>query len=297
MQRPQDLVFTLFGDVLLHRRGPVWVGSLIALLEPLALSEGAVRTVLSRMAGKGWLAAERLGRLSFYDLTPRGRALLEEGESRIHHPDWDRPWDGRWTLIAYSIPEDERHLRTRLRDRLAWLGFGSLGNGLWISPHDVEAEVRQVAEELDVGSYLACFAATGTAFSEPDDLVAKCWDLAGINARYEAFIARHVPDFKRCRAARDASDVGDMRDVGGIAGEEAYVLRFRLVHEYRDFPLIDPYLPRQLLPENWAGECAAHLFRTYHDLLSSAADAYVASVLTEAPPAPARSAAHGPVSG
>jgi len=151
----------------------------------------------------------------------------------------------------------------------------------------VEAEVRQVAEELDVGAYLSCFDATGTAFSEPGDLVAKCWDLAGINARYEAFIARHVPDFMRCRDAGGAGDGVDASETGGIAAEEAYVLRFQLVHEYRDFPLIDPYLPRSLLPKNWAGECAAHLFRTYHDLLSSPADRYVASVLAEAPSAPA----------
>lgn len=278
MQRPQDLVFTLFGDTLLHRSEPVWVGSLITLLEPLSLSEAAVRTVLSRMAGKGWLEAERVGRLSFYDLTSRGRRLLEEGESRIHHPDWDQPWDGYWYLIAYSIPEDERHLRTRLRDRLAWLGFGSLGNGLWISPHDVEAEVRRIAEELDVGPYLSCFRANGAAFSEPEDLVGKCWDLPGINARYEEFVDRHLPDFYRCR---------DPGEDGEISAEEAYVRRFRLVHEYRDFPRIDPYLPRTLLLKNWAGECAAHLFKTYHDLLAPPADRYVESVLAEAPPAPA----------
>lgn len=278
-QRPQDLVFTLFGDYLLHRRGAVWVGSLITLLEPLSLSEGAVRTVLSRMAGKGWLDTERVGRLSFYDLTPRGRRLLEEGEERIYHPDWDRAWDGRWILVAYSVPEDERHLRTRLRDRLAWLGCGSLGNGLWISPHDIEDEVREVAEALEAEEYLSCFRATGAAFAEPEDLVARCWDLPDTNARYEAFIEGHLPGFHRCRdAARD----------GRIRPEEAYVLRFQLVHEYRDFPLIDPYLPRALLPENWAGECAAHLFRTYHDLLLDPADRYVESVLAEAPrPAPA----------
>ena len=67
--------------------------------------------------------------------------------------------------------------------------------------------------------------------------------------------------------------------------------RFRLVHEYRDFPLIDPYLPRALLLKNWAGECAAHLFRTYHDLLATPAARYVESVLAEAQPAPTRVAA------
>ncbi|MDH3733395.1 MAG: phenylacetic acid degradation operon negative regulatory protein PaaX [Gemmatimonadota bacterium] len=274
MQRPQDLVFTLFGDYLLHRKSPVWVGSLIRLLQPLGVSEPASRTVLSRMVGKGWLESEREGRRSFYDLTRAGRRLLETGKERIYHPDWDKPWDGSWYLLAYSVPEDERQLRGRVRDRLAWLGFGSLGNGLWISPHDVEAEVEEMAAALQVGDYLACFRATGAAFSEPARLVEKCWDLSAINGRYEAFIERHVPEFT---SYRDSLDGGDGSD------EESYVLRFRLVHEYRDFPRIDPYLPRSLLPPNWGGECAAHLFNTYHDLLSTPADRYVESVLEEAP--------------
>lgn len=280
-QRPQDLVFTLFGDYLLHRDAPVWVGSLIALLEPFSLSEAAVRTVLSRMSQKGWLRTERVGRHSFYDLSSRGRALLEEGEAKIYHPDWDRPWDGSWFLVAYSVPEDERHLRARLRDRLAWLGFGSLGNGLWISPYDVETEVREIADELEVQDYISCFRAEGTAFATPADLVEKCWSLREINARYEEFIGRHVPDFHRCRGASERGDVSD---------PEFYVRRFRLVHEYRDFPLVDPYLPRELLPPTWGGECAAHLFRTYHDLLSSPANRYVESVLASEPAASPRPA-------
>jgi phenylacetic acid degradation operon negative regulatory protein len=272
MQRPQDLVFTLFGDYLLHRKSPVWVGGLISLLAPLGVSEPAVRTVLSRMTAKGWIQSERDGRRSYYDLTPAGRHLLEEGKARIYHPDWDKPWDGSWYLLAYSVPEDERHLRARVRDRLMWLGFGSHGNGLWISPYDVEAEVEELADSLGVGDYLTCFRATGAAFSDPARLVDRCWDLAAINGRYEEFIGRHVPDFTR---VRDEVERGEMSD------DDAYVLRFRLVHKYRDFPRMDPYLPRALLPDNWAGECAAHLFRTYHDLLAAPADRYVESVLAE----------------
>ena len=79
---------------------------------------------------------------------------------------------------------------------------------------------------------------------------------------------------QRCRAATEK---------GGVAPAEAYVLRFRLVHDFRDFPLLDPYLPRALLPGDWGGECAAHLFHTYHDLLADPADRYVEAVLAEAP--------------
>lgn len=272
--RPQELIFTLFGDYLLRRPAPVWAGSLIRLLQPLGMSEAGARTTLSRMSGRGWLHSERVGRHSYYDLTPRGRRLLEAGEDRIYHPDWDRPWEGSWFLLAYSIPEDERMLRDRLRDRLAWLGFGTLRSGLWISPHDVEAEVREIAESLEISSYVECFRATGAAFTDPERLVEQGWDLTAVNERYVAFIDRQLPDFQLCRAETETRS---------ISPEQSFVRRFRLTHEYRDFPLIDPYLPRTLLPDDWAGECAAHLFRTYHDLLSPPAEEYVESILASAP--------------
>lgn len=278
-QRPQDLVFTLFGEYLLPRADPVWAGNLIALLTPLGVSEGVVRTTLSRMSRKGWFETTRQGRRSFYRLSARGRALLEEGRERIYHPSWDEPWDGRWFVLAYSIPEDRRELRDRLRDRLAWLGFGALGNGLWISPHDVEDRVCETASNLGIEEHLECFHAEGAGFTTPDRLVERCWNLPALNRKYETFIARHVPLFQELRGGSE-----------GAAPRDCYVRRFQLSHEFREFPMVDPYLPRTLLPEDWAGECAAALFQTYHDLLTEPADRYVESVLKQADRAPAEGA-------
>ena len=262
--RPQDLVFTLFGDFLLHRPGPVWVGSLIALLEPLGLSETNVRTVLSRMTKKGWLGSERHGRRSYYSLTGRGRRLLEEGETRIYRPRASEEWDGQWTLLAYSIPEERRAQRDRLRVRLEWLGFGSLGNGLWISPHDVAARVVEIAGELGVADDLEVFRGDHVAPGPTSQLVNHCWDLEALNAGYEAFIERHLAG---CRALDEDPESMDPRD--------AYVRRFNLVHEFREFPLMDPFLPRALQPEDWAGECALSLFNYYRGLLAAPADRFV----------------------
>lgn len=268
--RPKDLVFTLFGDYLLHRPGPVWVGSILALLAPLEVSTTAARTTLSRMCAEGWFTTERQGRRSFYELTARGRRLLEEGEERIHHPRWGRPWDGRWLLVTYSVPEQERHLRDRFRDRLLWLGFGSLGNGLWISPHAVAGEVRREAEALGLAGYAEIFTADHLGCSEPEALVSRCWDLERINAWYEEFVGRHVADYRALRTARERGD-----GTGGITSEEAFVRRFRLIHEYREFPLLDPNLPQHLLPKGWAGECAAVFFESYYEALAEPANAYV----------------------
>ena len=270
---PRELIFTLFGEYLLHRRGPVWVGSLIDLLAALEVSEGAVRTALSRMTSRGWLSSERRGRNAFYSLTPQGRKLLEEGERRIYHPTWDEPWDGRWQLVSYSVPEEERSLRDRLRRRLSWIGFGSLGNGLWITPHDAAGRVREVVDELEIHDRVEVFEGRHLGFSDARRLVRRCWDLPEVHDRYVDFIDRHLPEFERFR---------EERAEGRLAAEDAYVHRFDLVHEYREFPLVDPYLPGELLPDDWAGGCAAGLFRALHDLLEEPARAHLEDVLGRA---------------
>jgi phenylacetic acid degradation operon negative regulatory protein len=290
--RPQDLVWTLYGEFLLHHPAPVWVGSLLGLLEPLGVSAAHARTVLSRMTAKGWLESVRDGRRAYYALSGRGRRLLEEGESRIYRPERAVDWDGHWTLLAYSIPEELRPLRDRLRVRLLWLGFGSLGNGMWLSPHDVGERVREVGEELGVVAHLQLFRGPYAGFSTQDSLVAQCWDLPALNVRYESFIARHLPHYYevapehlpapshrggRSRGARRAAVVA------GLSPRDAYVRRFELVHEYREFPLLDPFLPRPLQPADWAGECAQVLFQAYHARLSVAADVYLSSVVETLP--------------
>jgi phenylacetic acid degradation operon negative regulatory protein len=268
--RPQDFVFTLMGDFLLHRPGEVWVGSFIRLLESLGWTEASTRTVLSRMTRKGWLRVSGKGRRGWYALSARGRELLQEGEARIYHPPRGEAWDGWWHLVSYSIPERERSRRDRLRLRLQWLGFGQLGNGLWISPHALHGEITDLANALRVSGHIEVFRSQHLGFSETGELVAYCWNLPAINRRYRAFLVKHERSYARTRML-----LAKRR----LRPRDAFVRRFRLVHSYRAFPLLDPYLPDALLPEGWLGYEAADLFERYHDLLTEPAEEFVTEAL------------------
>ena len=278
--RSQDLVFTLFGDYLLERDRAVATGALITLLGQLGLSAMGVRTVLSRMTRRGWLTAARRGTRSWYGLTARGRRLLEQGRERIYHPPADSDWDGAWSVVAYTIPEQRRHLRDALRVRLSWLGLGSLSNGVWVSPHDVTAPVLAIAEELRIRRHVEVFRGAHLGMSDDAQLVASCWDLGALDARYAAFIARWRFDLEHCRhCGMTGSRAGVHRPC--TAPADCFRRRFHLVHEYRAFPLDDPYLPAALLPRAWHGGTAVRLFQTYHDLLEAPAVRYVAVVCDE----------------
>ena len=278
--RSQDLVFTLYGDYLLDRPAPVWAGSLIVLLGQLGLSEMAVRTVLSRLARKRWLTVEKRGTRSYYGLTRKGRKLLEEGRERIYHPPRTSTWDGSWFVVTYSIPEERRRLRDLLRVKLLWLGCGPVTNGTWITPHDVREEVRAIAAMLRVTRHVEVVQGAHLGFSTPRDLVAQCWDLATIDAGYAAFLQRWSRDYGRCRECGAGGRGGKVTPAIPSCRHPAdcFVRRFLLVHEYRRFPLEDPFLPPDLLPDGWKGGEAARLFERYHDALTVPAERYVNDV-------------------
>jgi phenylacetic acid degradation operon negative regulatory protein len=269
------MIFTLYGDYVRHRGGEAWTGSLIELLGLFGLSGQAVRSTLSRLSHKGWLTSRKVGRYSFYSQTPKLLKLLEEGAQRIFQPRSD-PWDGRWHLLTYSIPESKRHLRRRLRRRLLWLGFGALSHATWISPRDLRDEAERIVDELRVRSHVEIFAAEHQGFASGAEIVERCWDLKRLNRYYADFIKRYERAFEKCL---DQATNGD-----GPHPRDCFVQRFMLIHEYRSSPYVDPNLPLELLPGNWLGQEAAQLFQQYRDLLAKKAGVYVDQVLAKAPP-------------
>jgi phenylacetic acid degradation operon negative regulatory protein len=270
--RTQDLIFTLYGDYIAPRGGEAWIGHIIELMAGLDTSAQAVRSTLSRMTRKGWLQSRREGRLSFYAITPKTEALLAEGTQRIYQPRHD-PWDGRWYILTYTIPEKQRHLRHRLRQRLIWLGFGRLSQATWISPRDRRQEIGQVVRSLGLSDQIDLLAGEYLGFSEARDLVERCWDLKRLNRAYHDFIEHHHPAWQQLVNADDDS----------LSARSSFICRFLLVHEYRSFPYVDPNLPPELLPDDWLGNEAVELFQDYAALLAPKTNEYVNELLSTEP--------------
>jgi phenylacetic acid degradation operon negative regulatory protein len=216
------------------------------------------------MSRCGWLEATRHGNRSYYRLSKHGRALVQEATVRVFRPRRD-PWDGQWHLVSYSIPEAQRELRDQFRKRLSYLGFGLLAAGSWISPHDLRAEVAELADDLGVSEFVDQFRG---AYLRPGDtaraLAARVWPLERLAEAYRAFAQRWG-----LFADELVNEVPDAR---------AFVLRFWLLHEYQRFFLDDPDLPQELLPPGWPGRDVARLFETLHDRLAPGANRFFADV-------------------
>jgi len=268
--RPQSMILTLLGDYVRHAGGCIWIGSLVRILGCLGISPQGVRSAVSRMKQDDLLQSESIHGKSFYSLTAKSTKLLDEGAARIFDfPAPRDPWDGQWHLVTYTIPEVSRDARDQLRRELEWMGFGMLTLALWISPYDHQKEIETLADSLDICACVEMFDARHKGFADAKTIVARCWDLKSINARYQTFIKKYQPLYDKDRLAQGKSNSAKPSD--------HFVRRFNLIHEFRRFPFFDPNLPIDLLPSDWHGAEAATLFHQYHDWLAEQANAYFQS--------------------
>ena len=223
-------------------RSDVWQETLVLSLEHLGYTNHAARQAIARAARTGILAAQRHGRRAHMSLTNTGQELLRDGGRRLLAFGEPWKWDGCWLLLNLRVPESRRDARQRLRNRLSWAGFGSLGNGLWLSPHvDREAELTSVLS-AEPAAQAWTFRAHNGEFGDINQLVRQAWDIDAMIANYDLFIT----EFGR---------------VGPRTPEECFVAYISLWSRWRVFPFIDPDLPAELFPKGWVRERAYAVFQ------------------------------------
>ncbi len=265
----RPLLLSVLGDVVLPSGGRAWLGALTEAMGTLDVSPQATRQALRRLATQNLVEPERHGRLAAYTLTQPGRRRLEEAADRIY---LRRPlaWDGRWRILTYSFAEENRSSRDALRREVEWLGYGSFGTGMWICPWDLGTRLDAVLAKHGVVGQVETFVSE----LEGDDrgLAARAYDMTELKAAHREFIDRFGPELDTLSARADLDPA------------EAFSRRVLLIHEWRKFLFLDPGLPHDLLPSDWLGDQAGHVFTELYRRLEPAAWRFWETISAQADP-------------
>jgi phenylacetic acid degradation operon negative regulatory protein len=305
-QRPPRLLLTLLGDYWWQRTESLPSAAIVGLLAEFGVSDSAARAALSRLTRNGLLVTSRSGRRTFVRLSRRAADVLDDGGRRIFSfGATPAPWDGMWSLVAFSIPEEHRSARDELRKELRWLGFAPLYDGLWVCPRDHAGDVMARLKDLGISTATAFRAtalpavtavgavgaggavgAVGAVAADgaggalvTADIPARAWDLSGLRDRYQEF-------------TEFAGLLRDQTAAGEITIADALVARTRVMNEWRAFPAMDPDLPYELLPPAWPRAAARDLFITCYDLLGPLAARRVRQIIARYSPELAGRAAY-----
>jgi phenylacetic acid degradation operon negative regulatory protein len=225
--KPQELILTLFGEYVDHGAN-LWSGGFVSVMEDLAFTTAGARIALNRVVSRGLFEVIKRGRRVYYRASPRLLDLLAQGERQAF---WFRApvpeWDGLWTTVWYTIPEEHRLARRRLSRRLAFLGFGALQDGSWIAPYDRSEELRRTIDEFGIAEFVAVFVGTTPTWISAQRLFAQAWDLNGAAARYASIIEK----FGQFRSETARAD---------LTIKEAFIVRTYLIEAVRQASALDP---------------------------------------------------------
>jgi phenylacetic acid degradation operon negative regulatory protein len=263
--RPQSLMFSLLGGLVVDHDVPA-VPSMVVLdvFGALGVAEAAARATLKRMTHRGLLHRIQVGRTAHYRPTPAAEEIVRQARVRILSPaPFDHP-DGEWTLLSYSVPESQRHLRHQVRARLTWAGFGGLRDGLWIAPGTADVAALFADGGLGDAAGLAdAFTARPMPGTDIAGLVRRAWDVPAVRQQHERFIATWA----------DSPPVaGDLAGLTLIGADWLRLLR------------ADPGLPARHLGPDWPAPVSSAVYRRNHDAMLPGARRQLERLLAESRP-------------
>ncbi len=147
-----DLTYKLLGLILRAALTPaIWTVEILA---------DAVLTALDPIISKsieesGKSPEKEVARLIYY---AKSRGYLnsklqttKSGSERLikldfNHLEMNEPWDGRWRMVMYDIPEDKKTAREHIRRLVKQLGFVQLQRSIWIHPLPCLEQFEKIKE-------------------------------------------------------------------------------------------------------------------------------------------------------
>lgn len=269
--RGRRLLVTLMAEYWLEEGAMVPSGALVELMNDLNVSPSATRTLLSRLKHEGRLVATKEGRRTYYALSPKARNRLSEGFEMIRTFGLEKTSaDPVWTTLLFSIPEEQRSIRQKLRKGLSWMWFAPLYDGTWITPQNRGHQALALCQKLGVESASLVrgdIVIAGTNFGSPVD----AWDLDLARGLYLSFSEILSEPLAQIRQ-------------GLLSPAEAMQVRTETINVFRGFPRFDPDLPQNLLPPDWPRAIARADFTELYESTTDAAISYVRSVVEKHSP-------------
>ena len=139
-------------------------------LEPDEYSKLQIRRALQYLKAKEFVvypARAKAGHITLTTLGLRRLNQLKFEQLRVSK----RPWDGKWRLLTFDVPEKQKSVRHVFRRKLKQLGFYHFQRSVFILPYDCKNEIDLITEYLKITPFVHLL--TAERFLGDKQLVSK----------------------------------------------------------------------------------------------------------------------------
>lgn len=155
-----------------------------------------------------------------------------------------KPWDRKWRIVTFDIEEVDRKVREQFREKLKELSFGMLQESVFISPHDISQDLYEFIQYIGLNECVYIIEAFRIVVGDEKELARKVWKLNELMDEYDGIIM-------------EAEKIIHLIKVSGRPqklNKRELDLINELKKKYLSIVIKDPFLPKQLLPNNWRAE-------------------------------------------
>ncbi len=160
------------------------------------------------------------------------------------------PWDGKFRILSYEIPEKKRSLRDALRREVTGWGLGPWHRSFWITPHPIIPELKSLMSKDELQEYVQAFEGVQVV-GEEKVLIEKVWELSKLEVVYKK-------TFKMWHTVLSEEKTGKEEKMQQVVNAFLEVLK------------MDPGLPKELVGKQWIGFEAFEIFQEMKKILMSA---------------------------
>ncbi|ALR10720.1 transcriptional regulator [Mycobacteroides saopaulense] len=235
-------------ESMIREDATIAAGELYDVANILGMSDQQVRLCVKRLVAEGRFTQDGRGRKAILRATEATRGALEPDLEFVRYMyEQDRghvPWDGRWHLVAFAIPESSRAARDAMRGEVVRLGGAPIQGGLYVCANAWESRISALAGQLDVAEHTTTFTTTDLVIggqSGARELAERLWPIDAIADRHRRLLAVSEGTLPALRTASHT---------------ELLTLAVALAAEFTRAVEPDPLLPPQLLPQPWIGTAA-----------------------------------------
>ena len=234
---------------------------LVELCVLFGLNESAVRTYLSRAVQNNIFKRIERGNKVYYQLTKRG--IEFSGLISVSFRFEAQPWNGYWSMIAFSVPDRERAKRDKLRRKLTYCRYRQWYKGLWIRPDNFSLDIEEIVARYISKKRYNIFKSDLEDLNKSRTIAENLFQLKKINQSYIRVIKNMTPA---------------LSELEQLLPRDTFI---KYILTDRDFVTIlsqDPLLPKELLPANWQGDELRSMFHQFIAIAHPGAIQYVEKI-------------------
>jgi Phenylacetic acid-responsive transcriptional repressor len=239
---------------IIKNRHEVSTSEFIRIYKDGGKSEQVVRNTLSSLKKKGYIKTEH----GKYVLTSSGIDAIQKLQMRFDTK--SEEWDGCWHFVMFSIPESSRSLRNSFRRDLTQIGYGQLYDGVLTCPYSRESSLLEIISQNKLEEWVRLISGKFDYGLITESQINQIWHINDVNDKYYKFIElvnSKIHEFSL-----------NMESNIDITPWNALLQILELGETFGGILLEDPFLPRELLPDDWMMQTARELYHQHVDQLA-----------------------------